>query len=155
MDKLTLSNPVFVTYMIAATIMILKASSMSWLTIRKMIQVNGGFRSPEDVKKTPFNPKPDPSQTDPNEDVNRIRRVHLNDLENLPFFLFAGLLFVFTDPSLLLARALLFGYVVTRILHSAAYLSARTHDTRAFLFTPGSFILVYMAGRTLYVAAML
>lgn len=32
MDKLSLQNPVFATYVIAATIMMLKAVSMSWLT---------------------------------------------------------------------------------------------------------------------------
>jgi glutathione S-transferase len=33
MDKLSLQNPVFATYVIAATLMILKAVSMSWLTV--------------------------------------------------------------------------------------------------------------------------
>jgi glutathione S-transferase len=47
MDKLSLQNPVFVTYVIAATIMILKVVSMSWLTVVRMMQVKGGFRSPE------------------------------------------------------------------------------------------------------------
>ena len=50
---------------------------------------------------------------------------------------------------MLLARGLFFGYVVTRLLHFAAYLTARTHDTRAMLWTPGSLIIVYMAGRVL------
>ena len=53
MDKLSLQNPVFATYVIAATIMILKAVGMSWLTVVRMMQVKGGFRSPEDIKKTP------------------------------------------------------------------------------------------------------
>jgi hypothetical protein len=29
--------------------MILKAVSMSWLTVARMMQVRGGFRSPEDL----------------------------------------------------------------------------------------------------------
>ncbi len=150
MEKLALTNPIFATYAVAAALMILKAASMSWLTVARMIKVNGGFRSPEDVKKTPLNKTPDPKQLEPNEYVDRIRRIHLNDLENIPFFLAAGLLFVLTDPSLLLARVLLYGYVVTRLLHFVAYLSGRTHDTRAKLWTPGSLIILYMAGRTLY-----
>jgi glutathione S-transferase len=114
MDKLNLQNPVFATYVIAATIMILKAVSMSWLTVVRMMQVKGGFRSPEDIRKTPLNPDPNPKQLEPNERVERIRRIQLNDLENMPFFLTAGLLFVSTEPSLLLARWLLYGYVVSR-----------------------------------------
>jgi glutathione S-transferase len=42
--------------------------------------------------------------------------------------------------------------VLTRLLHFAAYLSARTHDTRALLWTPGSLILVFITGRTLFYA---
>ena len=65
MDKLNLQNPVFATYVIAATIMILKGVSMSWLTVVRMMQVKGGFRSPEDIKKTPLNPEPNPKQLSP------------------------------------------------------------------------------------------
>lgn len=149
MDKLNLHNPVFAAYAVSAAIMILKAVSMSWLTVARMLKANGGFRNPEDLRKTPFNPNPDPRQLERNDDVDRVRRIHLNDLENIPFFLAAGLLYVLTDPSLPLARGLFFGYVVTRLLHFAAYLTARTHDTRAMLWTPGSLIIVFMAGRVL------
>ena len=152
MDKLDLQNPVFATYVIAATIMILKAVSMSWLTVLRMMQAKGGFRSPEDIRKTPLNPEPDPKQLEPNERVERIRRIQLNDLENLPFFLVAGLLFVLTGPSLMVARLLLYGYVVSRLLHFAAYFTAQTHDTRATFWTVGSLILIFMACRTLVAA---
>ncbi|MBR1148859.1 MAPEG family protein [Bradyrhizobium sp. AUGA SZCCT0431] len=152
MDKLSLQNPVFATYVVAATIMILKAVSMSWLTVLRMMQVKGGFRSPEDIKKTRLNPDPNPKQLEPNERVERIRRIQLNDIENLPFFLIAGLLFVLTEPSLLLARWLLYGYVVSRLLHFTANFTARTHDTRATLWTVGSLILIFMTGRTLVAA---
>jgi glutathione S-transferase len=152
MDKLSLQDPVFATYVIAATLMILKAVSMSWLTVIRMMQVKGGFRSPEDIRKTALNPEPNPKQLEPNEYVERIRRIQMNDLENLPFFLVAGFLFVFTEPSLLLARGLFYGYVVSRLLHFAAYFTARTHDTRATLWTVGSLILIFMTCRTLLAA---
>ena len=152
MDKLSLQNPLFATYAIAATLMILKAVGMSWLTVVRMMQAKGGFRSPEDLRKTPLNPEPDPKQLEPNERVERIRRIQMNDLENLPFFLAAGFLYVMTEPTLLLARILLYGYVVSRFLHFGAYVTARTHDTRATLWTVGSLILIFMSCRTLYVA---
>jgi hypothetical protein len=31
------------------------------------MQVKGGFRSPEDLRKTPFNPSPNPKQLEPND----------------------------------------------------------------------------------------
>ncbi|MBX3501036.1 MAG: MAPEG family protein [Alphaproteobacteria bacterium] len=152
MDKIGLQNPVFATYAIAATIMILKAVSMSWLTVVRMMQEKGGYRSPEDLRRTPLNPDPDPKQLLPNERVERIRRIQMNDLENLPFFLVAGLLFVLAGPSLLWAQILLYGYIASRLLHFAAYFTAQTHDMRATLWTIGSLILIGITGWTLIVA---
>ena len=153
MGSLTLTNPLFATYVIAATIMIVKVKAMSWLTVARMVQSKGGFRSPEDIKKSPLNLDPHPTQLDKNERVERIRRIHMNDLENVPFFLIAGLLFVVTGPSLLLAQVLLYGYVVTRLLHFVAYLTAQLHDVRAALWTPGSLVIIYMAIHALIAAA--
>jgi glutathione S-transferase len=152
MEQLSLQNPVFATYVIAATIMILKAVGMSWLTVLRMIRAKGGFRSPEDLRKTRLNPSPDPKQLEPNEYVERIRRIQLNDLESIPYFLVAGLLYVMTEPSLLVAQVLLYGYVVSRLLHFAAYFTAQTHDMRANLWTVGSLILIFMTCRTLLAA---
>ncbi len=152
MQQLTLRDPVFATYVVAATLMILKAVAMSWLTVVRMMQEKGGFRSPEDLKKTALNPHPNPQQVAPNERVDRVRRIQQNDLENLPFFLIAGLLFVLTEPSRLLASLLLFGYVGSRLMHFWAYFTARTHDTRATFWTIGSLILIYMTGHTLVMA---
>ena len=152
MSPISLHDPLFATYAIAACLVILKAAAMSWLTVYRMIRAKGGYRSPEDLRQTPFNPQPDPAQLAPNDYVDRVRRIHLNDLENLPFFLGAGLLYVLSGPSLLEARWVLFGYVVSRLLHFAAYLTARSHETRATFWTIGSLILIYMSVRVLYVA---
>jgi glutathione S-transferase len=84
----------------------------------------------EDLRKTPLNPVPNPKQLEP-EYVERIRRIQLNDLENIPFFLVAAFLYVLTEPSLLFARLLLYGYVASSLLHFTAYFTAQTHETRA------------------------
>jgi glutathione S-transferase len=152
MPLLNLGNPVFATYVIAASIMLLKGIAMSWLTVIRMMQVRGGFRSPEDVRRTPLNPEPHPEQLAPSERVERIRRIQLNDLENLPYFFIAGLLYVYSQPDPTAARWVYYGYVATRLAHFAAYLTAQTHDLRAALWTPGSLILIYMTVRALMVA---
>lgn len=151
MASIDLHDPVFATYAIAASVMILKVVAMAWLTVLRMMQARGGFRSPEDLRRTPLNPAPDPKQLEPNESVERVRRIHMNDLENVPFFLVAGFLFVLTAPSLPLAQWLLYGYAASRLLHFLAYLTARSHDVRAFLWTIGSLILVGMTLRVLWV----
>jgi glutathione S-transferase len=94
------------------------------------------------------NPRPNDNQIAPNERVERIRRIQLNDLENLPYFLVAGLLYVTTAPPPILAQFLFYGYVVTRLLHFVAYFTAQIHDIRAALWTPGSLIIIFMAGST-------
>jgi glutathione S-transferase len=149
MTDLSLQNPVFATYVIAACLMILKAVAMSWLTVVRMVGANGGFRNPEDMKKTPMNPKPNANQTAPLESVERIRRIHLNVLENVPFFLAAGLLYVTTKPELIVAQGLFYGYVVSRLLHFIAHITAQIHEIRATFWTIGSLIIVYMTGATL------
>jgi glutathione S-transferase len=150
--NLSLHDPLFATYAIAASLMILKAVSMSWMTVWKMMQVKGGYRAPEDLRKTALNPEPRQEQLAPDDRVDRYRRIQLNDLENLPFFLVAGFLFVLTAPSLATARWLLYGYVVSRFLHFIAYATARNHETRATFWTIGSLILVGMTVRVLWVA---
>jgi len=91
-------------------------------------------------------------QIELDERVERIRRIQMKGLEDLPFFLVAVFLNVLTRPPLMLAQVLLYGYVVSRLLHFAAHLSARTHDARATLWTIGSLILAFMAVRTLAAA---
>lgn len=146
---LSIENPVFQTYMVAACIMLLKLMLQPWMTVVRMMKVGAGFRSPEDLRKTPLNPKPDPSQLDVNEYVERSRRLNLNDLESIPGFLVAGFLFVLSDPSLLLARVLIWTYVVSRAIHFVAYVTAQIHDVRAFCWTWSSLSVIAMATYTL------
>jgi glutathione S-transferase len=148
----SLKDPLFATYAIAASLMILKVIAMSWLTVWRMMSERAGFRAPEDLRKTPLNPSPDPTQLAANERVERVRRIQLNDLENVPFFLVAAFLYVLTAPPLWLAQVLLYGYVISRLLHFAAYFTAQTHDLRATLWTFGSLILIFMTVRVLLAA---
>jgi len=152
LDRLSLHDPLFATYAIAASLMILKVVATSWLTVVRMMEAKGGYRSPEDLKRTLLNPAPDPSQLLPNERVERIRRIQMNDLENLPFFLVAAFLYILTQPSLPLAQGLLYGYVASRLLHFIAYLTGQIHEIRATLWTVGSLILIFMTVRVLLAA---
>ena len=53
---LSLENPVFYTYVLVASIMLLKLLFQPWMTVYRMMKVRAGFRSPEDAKKSPLNP---------------------------------------------------------------------------------------------------
>lgn len=142
---LSLDNPVFVTYLLAASIMLLKLMLQPWMTVVRMMTVRAGFRSPEDARKSPLNPTPSSGQLEPNEHVERSRRMNLNDLESIPGFLMAGFLFVLTDPPLILAQVLIWGYVIARGAHFIAYLTAQLHDVRATCWTFSSLPVLVMA----------
>jgi glutathione S-transferase len=148
-DLLTFDNPVFHAYVLAACIMLLKLMLQPWMTVARMTRAAGGYRSPEDARRSRLNPNPRPDQLAVDEYVDRSRRIHLNDLESIPGFLIAGLLFVLASPPLLLAQILLWTYVISRALHFAAYLTAQLHDVRAFFWTWGALSVLVMIGYTL------
>lgn len=152
MDTFSLENPVFRTYVIAASLMILKMLGHAYLVVFRMMRVNGGFVNPEDTRKTLLNPNASSTQTAPNEYVERARRMHRNDGENTPLFLAAGLIFVAAMPSETLAAIMLYGYVVARIAHFAAYATAQIHDVRATAYSIGTLFLFAMVFYALYAA---
>lgn len=146
---LNADNPVFNTYALAASLMILKLMLQPWMTVVRMMKVRAGFRSPEDAKKTPLNPEPRDGQLDVNEYVDRSRRMNLNDLESIPGFLAAGFLFVLAGPPVLLAQIVIWTYVAARAAHFVAYATAQVHDIRATCWTFSSVAVIVMAGYVL------
>jgi glutathione S-transferase len=145
MMLLTTDNPIFVTYMITSAIMILKIMGQGWMTVYRMLKSNSGLASPEDLQVGLINKDPSPDQLEVNDYVDRSRRMHRNDLENIPAFLACGLLFVAAGPSQLLANVLLYGFVAARLAHSLAYASKQSHEVRATLYTIGSLTVIIMA----------
>ncbi len=149
-----LQNPVFVSYTIAASLMILKLMGQCWITVYRMIRSDAGLLNPEYLQPGPANRNPRPDQLEPNDYVDRSRRIQRNDLENIPAFLIAGLLFVARAPPALLANVLFFAFVLARLAHSWAYTTKQRHEVRATLFSVGSIAVVVMALYAL-VAALL
>lgn len=141
---LTLNDPVVKTYVIAAALMCLKMALQAWVTVYRMIKVKGGYLHPEDIKATGLNPHPDPKQLEPDPYVERSRAMQRNDTENIPVFLVAGLLFSLTQPALWMAQLLMYGYVVSRLLHTYALGTGKIHDVRATFWTIGSVIIIIM-----------
>lgn len=148
----TLENPIFVTYLIAAALMVLKVMGQGWMTVARMMKANAGYVSPEDLRPGSINKAPDPSQLQPDDYVERSRRMHRNDLENIPAFWIAGLLFVAVQPPYWIAALLMYGFVLARLLHAWAYGTAKSHETRATFYTIGSVIVIVMALWVLAVA---
>jgi len=145
MSELSWENPVFVTYAVTAALMVLKLMGQGWMTVFRMVRSDGGLVSPEDLRPGPFNHNPRDAQLEPNDYVERSRRMHRNDLENIPAFLACGLLFVIAAPPELLANILMYGFVAARFAHSLAYATGQSHEMRAAFYTIGSLAVIVMA----------
>ncbi|HEY6919942.1 MAG TPA: MAPEG family protein [Tabrizicola sp.] len=149
MSAFTIENPVFVTYLIATALTVLKVMGQGWMTVYRMMKVGGGYAAPEDLRPGLINRAPDPRQLEMNDYVDRSRRMHRNDLENIPAFWAAGLAFVAVAPPLWLAQLLMYGFVAARAAHAVAYATAQSHEVRATFYTIGSLIVMAMAGYVL------
>ena len=154
MNLFTLENTVFETYVIAAALMVVKVMAQGWMTVYRMLKSDSGLASPEDLQKGLINRNPNPTQLEVNEYVDRSRRMHRNDLENIPAFLAIGLLFVVVDPALWVAQILMYGFVLARLAHFVAYTMKQTHEIRATFYTIGSLIVIYMAIHVLWIVVM-
>ncbi|MBE9556217.1 MAG: MAPEG family protein [Proteobacteria bacterium] len=152
MTAFTMENPVFATYMIASAIMVLKIMGQGWMTVYRMLKIDAGLASPEDLRPGLINRAPRPDQLELNDYVDRSRRMHRNDLENIPAFLACGLIFVAAGPSLMVANILMYGFVAARLAHTIAYATKQTHEVRATLYTIGSAGVIAMALYTLAAA---
>lgn len=149
MTEFSTQDPVVMTYIIAAAIMVLKVMGQGWMTVYRMLKSDSGMVNPEDLRVGLVNKNPRPEQLDVNDYVDRSRRMHRNDLENIPAFWAAGLVFTLIGPPLLLAQVLMYGFVGARLAHTLAYATAQSHEIRATLYTLGSISVIAMAIYTL------
>jgi glutathione S-transferase len=82
---LSYDNHAFRVYITWGGLLLIKLLCMAFLTSFQRLR-KGAVENPEDVTvRSNMEIKKD-------EDVERVRRAHLNDLENIPAFLFAALM---------------------------------------------------------------
>ncbi|GBD24836.1 hypothetical protein HRbin30_00149 [bacterium HR30] len=134
---LWLEQPAMRLFALTYLLLVLKMAAVGWVTsyyrLRKRV-----FSTPEDYTAQGLSPR-----QVRDEDVERARRVHRNDLENiLPFFA-VGFFYALTQPSLGVARILFVGYLLARVLHSVFYLAA-LQPWRTLAFAVGQAITVVM-----------
>merc|ERR1711997_487102 len=133
---MNVDQDLFSAYAFYAGVVTVKMLIMSFLTARQRF-ANGVFISSEDIKGTPY-------KTGINENVERVRRAHQNDIENILPFLILGFLYIFTNPAY--STALLFFrlFVGARILHTIVYLMVIPQPARALCFFINQGINLFM-----------
>ena len=81
-----------------------------------------------------------------NLDIERVRRAHLNDLENIPVFvLMAAVYMVIARPTLINAKVVFYGFTLARFIHTYAYINEIPQPTRALAYFGGVIPTIYMA----------
>ncbi|XP_014274230.1 prostaglandin E synthase [Halyomorpha halys] len=100
-------------YLLCSGVLSLKMLFMA-LIIGRLRLKKEIFISPEDTVR-----RGRVSYKDP--DIERVRRAHLNDLENIPIFLSTGAMYLLTKPHPLLAAALFLLFTVARLYHTFVY----------------------------------
>merc|ERR1719336_1237293 len=130
----------FATFAFHAGLLAVKTLSMAFLIISRQRIANKNFISSEDGDHEPG------AQIGVGvcEDVERVRRAHQNDLENILPFLSLGLLYLFTGPSLFTAKMVFRSFSCLRIVHTIAYLSEMSHSLRALCFFGGMLVNLFL-----------
>ncbi|KAF0296063.1 Microsomal glutathione S-transferase 1 [Amphibalanus amphitrite] len=138
-DKILLSvdSDLFKLYLFYAAVLVVKVGVMSFLTSRQKWSKKV-FSNPEDAQLR--GGKFDLS--DP--DVLRVKRAHLNDLENVLPFLALCPLYLATGPGERVAGMLIRLFAAARVLHSFFYLN-EISLWRSVAFGVGITITTYMA----------
>jgi uncharacterized MAPEG superfamily protein len=114
-------------YAICALLLVLKMMALAVYTSSLRMR-KGIFASPEDYS---FQGKPPSLRNDA--EIERARRAHRNDLENVLPFLAVGPLYVLSGPSAAGAWICFVGFTAARILHTLFYVrSAMPHRTLAY-----------------------
>ncbi|XP_011304858.1 microsomal glutathione S-transferase 1 [Fopius arisanus] len=125
-----------------STLLVIKILAMALLTARVRFGKKV-FANPEDN----FDKKSKITTDDP--DVERVRRAHRNDLENiLPWFVMTPI-WLTTGPSYFLAMILIRTFVAARFVHTLVYAIVPRQPHRAVAFFVGYGITMYQAISTL------
>ena len=138
MGELSVENPLLQTYIFYGAILMLKMMSLSLVTGFYRMSKNA-FANPEDAARRPK------GKVYEDADVERVRRAHRNDMENIYVFMIVGLLYILTDPCVFKATMCFRVFTVARILHSVVYIGAVRQPARGLCYLVGQIVNVYMA----------
>ncbi|XP_030854048.1 microsomal glutathione S-transferase 1-like [Strongylocentrotus purpuratus] len=79
------------------------------------------------------------------QNVERLKRCHVNDLENIVPFIALGLLYIATEPTFNAASLLFRAFAFSRVFHTVAYLSPLPQPSRLLAHVIGIIVNVSMA----------
>ena len=122
-----LGDPIVRLYAVVYALLVLKIAAVGTYTsvLRLGRKV---YATPEDYALQGM-----AARTTRDEDIERVRRAHQNDLENVLAFFVVGFFYYLTGPSYTAAAVYLIGFLIVRTLHSVFYIAGlQPHRTIAF-----------------------
>lgn len=135
---LSLQDPLVQSYIVYSAILAVKLLFVGILTGMKRAS-RKVYANPEDAVRSGGKV----TLNDP--EVERVRRAHLNDLENIPAFWILGALYLTTNPAAAWATLLFRVFTLGRILHTIVYaIVPLPQPARALSFSIPYFIMWYM-----------
>uniref|UniRef100_A0A8C7XZL2 Microsomal glutathione S-transferase 1 n=1 Tax=Oryzias sinensis TaxID=183150 RepID=A0A8C7XZL2_9TELE len=141
-----LKDQVFMAFTTHAAIVTLKLLLMGPLTGYFRI-TRGSFVNLEDAPGKTVEEKRKTLKT--NEEVERVRRCHQNDLENVLPFVFIGLLYALTGPSLSTALIHFRIFTGSRFCHTISYILALPQPSRGLSYAAGLGVTISMGVQVL------
>ncbi|XP_068892968.1 microsomal glutathione S-transferase 1-like isoform X1 [Tenebrio molitor] len=136
------SNPVFRNYLYNSSVLVAKVLALSFYTVFERFRLMA-FANPEDGATMKIKPRVD-------DKVERIRRAHLNDLENISVFYVIGFIYTLTNPSVAWATLLFRVFTAARFIHTFVYaVFVVPQPARALSWATGFLITGYMAFKSI------
>ena len=135
--------PAFAPLVLFSVLLVMKMGAVAVITANRR-RKSGVVVNPEDTK---VNPGSRAEREDAPETL-RAKRVHLNDLENIPGFLVLALLFTLSGCSATAGWAYFGTYFAARTLHTVFYLNA-VQPWRTVMFFSGQLVQIGIIVRLL------
>jgi uncharacterized MAPEG superfamily protein len=142
MDTLLTHYPALSVLGVVYLILVLKMAAVGGYTSLMRIQ-RGHYATPEDFALQGL-----PPTTTADADIERARRAHRNDLENILPFFGAALFYALTQPSAFMTRVYFWGFCFARVLHTIFYIRQQ-QPYRTIAFGVGLVLMLLMVLTTL------
>ncbi|XP_077140603.1 prostaglandin E synthase [Ranitomeya variabilis] len=142
-----MENKVFLMFVFYSTLLIMKMYLLAIITGQIRLRKKA-FANPEDAIRhggVEFYRE--------DSDVERYRRAHRNDMENIFPFLFLGAIYSLMDPNPSIARIHFLVFFIGRLVHTAAYVLVLKAPTRSVAYSLAQLPCFSMAFQVLYSVA--
>merc|ERR1712001_745353 len=138
-----ISHELLSTFIFYCSLVLLKTLLMAFWTAKRRF-ATGVFANPEDIKGN-AGAKVDYA----NEDVERVRRCHQNDLENVLPFVMISAMYITTNPAVSSAKLVFRLFTLARYIHTFVYVFQVPQPSRALAFFVNQGLNLYMLYCTL------